>query len=152
MGSARWQPGWWTEERHGSAWERAKEAIRRDWEQTKSDLHLGGHDLHQHADDTVKQAIGKAPLPPAAAPTPHDAARPEGGAWSASMPWDDAEPALSYGYGAREEFGAKHATWNPALEEELRGEWERRIDRDRAPKWTDVQAMVRRGYEARRPA
>jgi hypothetical protein len=34
MGSASWQPKWWTEETHGSAWSHVKEAIKRDWEQT----------------------------------------------------------------------------------------------------------------------
>ena len=38
----------------------AKEALKRDWEQTKSDMPgMEGKDLDQDADDTVKQAIGK---------------------------------------------------------------------------------------------
>lgn len=44
----------------------AKEALKRDWEQTKSDLTGGkkGIDLGQEAGDTVKQATGSKPLPP----------------------------------------------------------------------------------------
>jgi hypothetical protein len=43
----------------------AGEAVKRDWEQTKSDLPgLDGDDLGQDADDTVKQATGKESTPP----------------------------------------------------------------------------------------
>jgi len=42
----------------------AKEALERDWEQTKSDLPgLDGKDLDQDVDDTVKQATGNEPVP-----------------------------------------------------------------------------------------
>ncbi len=38
----------------------AKEALQRDWEQTKSDIPgLDGTDLDQDVSDTVKQATGK---------------------------------------------------------------------------------------------
>jgi hypothetical protein len=44
--------------------DRAKKALDRDWEQTKSDLPgLEGKDLDQDVDDTVKQAAGKEPVP-----------------------------------------------------------------------------------------
>ena len=43
-----------------------KEALKRDVEQTKSDIPgVEGKDLDQDVDDTVKQAIGKEPVPPA---------------------------------------------------------------------------------------
>ena len=43
----------------------AKEALERDWEQTKSDLPgLEGKDLDQDVDDTIKQATGSDPVPP----------------------------------------------------------------------------------------
>lgn len=47
-----------------------KEALKRDWEQTKSDLtgHKKGQDLDQNVGDTVKQATGKEPLPPRGEP------------------------------------------------------------------------------------
>jgi len=42
-----------------------KEALKRDLEQTKSDMPgVEGKDLDQDVDDTVKQAIGKEPVPP----------------------------------------------------------------------------------------
>ena len=49
----------------GDTAERAKEALERDWEQTKHDLPgMEGKDLDQDASDTVKQATGKEPIPP----------------------------------------------------------------------------------------
>ena len=40
----------------------AKEALKNDWEQTKSDLPgVDGKDMDQDVDDTVKQAAGKEP-------------------------------------------------------------------------------------------
>ena len=42
-----------------------KEALKRDLEQTKSDLGIkGAQDLNQDVGDTVKQATGKEPVPP----------------------------------------------------------------------------------------
>jgi hypothetical protein len=42
----------------------AKEALERDWEQTKSDMPgMEGKDLDQDVDDTVKQAAGKERVP-----------------------------------------------------------------------------------------
>lgn len=43
-------------------WERIKQALQRDWEQTKFDLGLdGGQDVRQDLSDTVKQAVGAQP-------------------------------------------------------------------------------------------
>ena len=45
---------------------KVKEAMERDWEQTKSDVtgDRKGKDLDQDVDDTIKQAAGKEPVPP----------------------------------------------------------------------------------------
>lgn len=48
----------------------AKEALKRDLEQTKHDLPgMEGRDLDQDATDTVKQAAGKDPVPQDNEPT-----------------------------------------------------------------------------------
>jgi hypothetical protein len=48
---------------------KAKEALERDLEQTKADMPgVEGRDLDQNVDDTVKQAMGKEPVPPADTP------------------------------------------------------------------------------------
>ena len=42
----------------------AKEALKRDWEQTKSDMPgMEGKDLDQDAHESVKQAAGAEPVP-----------------------------------------------------------------------------------------
>ena len=47
----------------------AKEALKRDVEQTKADMPgVEGKDLDQDVTDTVKQAMGKEPVPPADQP------------------------------------------------------------------------------------
>lgn len=56
-------PPWWSE-KHNSAWDHAKQALRRDWEQTKADFTANsGVQLNQTAADTVMQATGTAAVP-----------------------------------------------------------------------------------------
>jgi hypothetical protein len=141
MGVARWQPKWWTTE-HASSWERIRDAMKRDWEQTKNDLGAGGRDLDQDVDDTVKQAAGKQPIPPVA-----QANAPGGG--DGRLPWDDAEPALAYGYGAAHKYGGQ-AAWDDRVESDLRSEWETGQSSGLGRKWEDVKSLVRRGYERAR--
>ena len=73
------RPQWWND-KHTSTWDRVKEALRRDWEQTKNDFSSeSGADLNQDVGDTVKQATGAEALPPPAMKTrpddPMDAAK-----------------------------------------------------------------------------
>lgn len=73
------RPQWWSD-KHTSTWDRVKEALRRDWEQTKNDFSSeSGADLNQGVGDTVKQATGAEALPPPAMKTrpddPMDAAK-----------------------------------------------------------------------------
>jgi hypothetical protein len=44
-----------------SIWTRVLEALRRDWLQTKHDLHVGGDELHLRISDTIEMATGKRP-------------------------------------------------------------------------------------------
>jgi hypothetical protein len=137
MGTMRWQPAWWNEA-HANAWERVKEAMRRDWEQTKHDLHLkGGHELNQAMADTVKQAAGKEPMPPI------DRANPP----KVIGEWNDDELPLEYGYSARNHYGPDR-NWSEEMERALRREWEA----GRAPSrrgWDEVRDAVRHGYESK---
>lgn len=136
--STTWHPSWWNDS-HVSAWERIKEAIRRDWEQTKHDLHLsGGHELNQGVEDTLKQAANQQAIPPDDRPNPP----------KVIGSWDDVEVPLGYGYGARQRYGAEHPAWNDGVEKTLRTEWE--LGRAQAaPGWDDVKGWVRHGYEYR---
>jgi hypothetical protein len=58
------RPAWWNDA-YTSDWDRVKEALRRDWEQTKADFSIGhAVELNQNAADTIKQAVGNEPVPP----------------------------------------------------------------------------------------
>ena len=124
------QPGWWTPN-EGSAWDRAREALRRDWDQTRHDFGSRyGQDLNQELTDTLRQAVGSEPIPP-----PH-VANSEGA-------WSD-EAAVRYGYGAGlspnyRDFKA----WNHELESQLKKDWEA-MDSHRP--WEDVRLAVRYGW------
>lgn len=145
MGSATFQPKWWTE-KHGSQWENVKDALKRDWEQTKSDLHLGGRDLNQDVGDTLKQAAGAEPIPESNA-----RGTAKGSDRGVDFGWDDAEQPLMYGVGAREQYGTTHDEWNDTLETSLRNDWDGAgagggVKR----KWDEVKNVVRHGYEKAR--
>jgi hypothetical protein len=52
-------------------WERFREALRRDWEQTLHDFSShAGRELNQSLTDTVKQVVGAEPIPPSGRPNP----------------------------------------------------------------------------------
>lgn len=67
-------PVWWTEQ-YNSGWERVREALKRDWEQTKGDLYSGsetGRNLRQTATHTIKQALGLESMPLPHQPNPRE--------------------------------------------------------------------------------
>jgi hypothetical protein len=131
-----WQPLWWNETTM-SAWDRVKEALRRDWEQTKHDLGIaGGHELNQTATDTVAQAVNEEMIPMNDGPNPP----------TVIGDWDDVELPLRYGYGARQKYGSEHPIWNEGLDQKLRAEWEANIDPAR-PAWHGARKLVRYGYD-----
>ncbi len=147
MGTATWQPKWWTAEKQ-TGWERVKEAMRRDWEQTKADVNVSSaKELDQDVNDTVKQAVGKDAIPPRNQPNA-PGGTPASGKKS-DVKWDDAEIPLSYGFGAREQYGTEHTAWNDQLEAKLREEWDEGKDKT-GYAWNDVKHVVRRGYEHNR--
>jgi hypothetical protein len=123
-------PRWWTPA-HTSAWDRSKEAFRRDWEQTKHDVSFGkaGIDLDQDVTDTVKQAAGKEPIPP-------------GGVPNEDEEFARLEPAFRFGYGARL-FYVDDPEWNEALETKLRSDWTTFSNE----RWEASNDAVRRGFE-----
>lgn len=134
MGSATFQPKWWSE-KHSSQWENVKEALKRDWEQTKADLHIvGGRDRHQEVADTLKQAAGAEPIP-------------ESNAWGTApgtdFTWDQTEELLMYGVGARQQYGDQYAQWDKQIEAMLRTDWE---NAGRPRHWDEVKNIVRHGY------
>jgi hypothetical protein len=126
-------PSWWNDE-HSSAWERSKEALRRDWEQTKADLGVGGHELNQSVGDTLKQAGGQQATPPGNRPNP---------APINDLAWDEAESSVRYGYGAAIHHASSH--WDEALESRLREDWQTTLT---DTPWVKVKHAVRRGWDS----
>ncbi len=113
-----WHPTWYKPE-YGVHWDRVKEAIRRDWQQTKQDLHMkGGHELSQKGTDTIKQAVGKEDIPSINDPNPQKIIG------DLSGEWERAEGPMEYGYAARRQFGTEHKEWDANLDSDLRKEWE----------------------------
>ena len=130
------RPKWWNQE-HDSAWDRVKDAMKRDWEQTKSDLTGGrkGRDIDQDVDDTVKQAAGKQAIPPATMKNPPDID---------DKDWKRVEEDYRYGVGARRQYGTTYRDWDDRLEGKLKEEW---TDLKSGRTWDEVRSSVRRGWE-----
>jgi hypothetical protein len=124
-------PKWWNDETT-SKWDRTKDAMKRDWEQTKHDVTGGGRDLDQDVDDTVKQAVGRDAIPPMGTPNPE--------------PWDRVEPGVRYGYGAAGHY-ADQKDWNDGIEAKLREEWN---DLKTGRTWDEIKSAVRRGWDKAR--
>lgn len=113
--------------------------MKRDWEQTKADVHAGGRDIGQNVGDTVKQMAGKEEVPNS-----------KSLGSDRRLGWDDVETPIMYGYGAREQYGAQHNAWNDGLESTLRSEWDTDGKTRTGRTWDEVKAHVRRGYERSR--
>ena len=121
-------PDWWNED-HDSAWERAREAFRRDWDQTKHDFGGDEPDTHQKIRNTVKQATGKEPIPPRRQPV-----------------YEDVEPAYRFGYGARAQFGDEYSDWNDELESRLKHDWDN-LSTSRKENWERDRRAIRHGWD-----
>ncbi len=130
-----WKAQYWKDEPHGASWNRVKEALKRDWSQTKSDFNAGGKDLKQNLPDTVKQATGAEPIPASGAPNPATAAS-----------WNAAETGMRYGVGARQQYGLQYPRWNDDLERRLGTEWDE--DKTGRP-FSAVREDVRRGWDSK---
>jgi hypothetical protein len=120
------KPTWWNQE-DDSAWNRVKEAFRRDWEQTKHDWGGKAPDLKQDVNDTVAQAAGKKPIPPPFQPN-----------------FDEMEPAYRFGYDARRHYGKQYTQWNDQLEADLRRDWQAAYAN---MDWDRYNTGVRRGWD-----
>jgi hypothetical protein len=131
-------PSWWNDS-HTSGWDRTKEALRRDWEQTKADLSKGGHELNQDVGDTVKQASGKQAIPGRDVPNPTD---------YDELEFSNAEPAMRYGYGARSYYG--DSEWNDDVETKLRSDWE--SAGNSGSTWERIKHAVRKGWNSAKRA
>ena len=127
-------PKWWNDQ-HTSAWDRVKAAMKRDWEQTKSDVgSKKARDLDQDVGDTVKQMAGKQPIPPGNQPNPEGMGKGDR--------WESVEDDYRYGVGARQQYG--NEDWNDRVESKLKEEWN---DLRTGRTWDEVKSRVRRGWD-----
>lgn len=119
-----------------TAWDRIKEALRRDWEQTKHELGARtGHELNQNIGDTLKQAAGKEPIPYDDRPNPP----------VVIDTWESAERPIQFGYEASVLFRDTHPEWSHELDSILFTRWRTLHANDRP--WDEVRNYVRHGFE-----
>jgi hypothetical protein len=121
-------PKWWNEE-NDSAWDHVKEAMKRDWDQTKHDFGGDEPDTDQNVNNTVRQASGKEAIPPRREPT-----------------YEELEPAYRFGYGARSKYGTNYPDWDAELETNLKRDWET-IAPERKQTWMQDRAAIRYGWD-----
>ena len=121
-------PDWWNHD-YDSAWDRVKEALKRDWDQTKRQFGGDEPDTNQKIGNTLRQAEGSEPIPPRKHPV-----------------YEEVESAHRFGFGARSKYGSKYNTWDEDLEIELKREWET-IEPKRRQTWMQDRAAIRYGWE-----
>jgi hypothetical protein len=120
-------PKWWTAE-NDSSWSHVKEAMRRDWDQTKHDFGGNQPNLNQNIGNTMRQAAGTETIPAPGEPS-----------------YDQVEPAYRYGYAARSQYGKQYADWDDA-EAILKKEWEE-LEPTHRQTWMQDRAAIRYGWE-----
>ncbi len=133
-----WNAPYWSNEKHGNAWDRVKEAFKRDWEQTKADVSSGGKELNQQVSDTVKQAAGTEPIPKGDRPNP---------ATEVKATWYDVEPAFRYGVASREQYSQSYQAWDDSLETKLSSEWD---EKKTGKPFKDVKPYVRHAWDEKK--
>jgi hypothetical protein len=121
-------PKWWTQE-NDSVWGRVKEAMKRDWDQTKHDFGGDEPNTNQKIGNTVSQARGTETIPPRHVPT-----------------YEEAEPAYRFGHGARSIYGDEYPVWDDDLEVTLKRDWED-IAPERKQTWMQDRAAIRYGWD-----
>jgi hypothetical protein len=124
-------PKWWTKD-NDSAWDRVKEAMKRDWDQTKHDFGGDEPDTNQNIRNTVKQASGTETIPPRHETT-----------------YEEWEPAYRFGYGARQKYGTEYddeLDWDDEMESTLKEDWQS-IAPERKQTWMQDRAAIRYGWD-----
>ncbi len=121
-------PTWWTRE-NDSAWERAKAAFKRDWDQTKHDMGGDEPDTDQNVSNTIRQATGHESIPPRGEPA-----------------FEEVEPAYRFGYGARSFYQDDYPEWDDEVEGQLKAEWQE-LHPERKSKWDEDAEAIRYGWD-----
>jgi hypothetical protein len=134
-------PRWWTDAHH-RAWERVRDSLKREWEtnERRSELHQDVDSATEHTLGETRYASGEPRNVEIdrAAEIPDDDFEP--------ATWEQIEPALRYGAGARQQY-PEYPVWTEDLEAHLRRDWR---EANTAVPWDKVKAQVRRGWETAR--
>jgi hypothetical protein len=131
------QPVWWSVQ-HTVVWEQSLPALRRDFERRAAERRRD-QIKHQGADDPVFQ---DRPVTPRNVDVDHAHAVADDD-WEVATEWDQIEPAVRYGVGARAQY-AHHEGWNEELEQNLRRDWS---EKNEPSSWDKIKRAVRRGFE-----
>lgn len=134
------EPVWWTVE-HTVLWEAHLPSLRADF-QRRAAGHSRAQLAKQGPDDLVFQQGGEAPRN---VDVEHAHAVPDNN-WEVGTEWEQLEPALRYGVGARAQY-PHYPLWTDELEARLRKEWE---ETNEPSTWEKVKRAVRHGFESAR--
>lgn len=122
------KPRWWNT-RHDTAWERARRAIRRDWDSAKGEFEGDRRNLDEDSGQLGSGVIEE-DTPVSDAP--------------------DFENAHRFGVGARLQYGRGNNTWDEPLEDRLREEWAD-AHPDESGSWERFREAVRYGWDYETP-
>lgn len=114
-------PAWWSNE-NTTAWERAKEGMRRDWQQTKQAFDK------ENGQGKGRKSVGAIPVEP--------------------EDFEACEPALRYGYAASLHYDTV-IVWDDALEAKLRAEW---MEQKPPRTWNEAKGDVKHAWASARSA
>ncbi len=130
------EPRWWANQ-HTLAWQQAFVSLRADFDRRAAER---SRDLlkHQGVDDSVHQ---RHPVTPRNVGVEQAQAVPDAD-WELGA-WEQVEPAVRYGVGARAQY-PKHERWSSELEAQLRSDWS---ETNQESSWEKVKHAVRRGFE-----
>ena len=133
----RFEPVWWTVQ-HTVVWEQHRPLLRNEYDRRRTQRHRAEL-TKQGPDDAVIQHhptsprnidVGRAHLV-----MDND--------WEVGTDWEEIEPGLRYGVGARLQY-PDYAGWNDELEARLREEWQKK---HKPTTWEKVKRAVRHGFE-----
>lgn len=136
--SRPFEPEWWSI-RHTTLWQERLPALRADFER-RSDPALPEPLAQLGPNDALVQ---QHPVTPRNVDVDHAHRVPDND-WEVGTHWEQLEPALRFGVGARAQY-LRYERWTEELEQQLRLDWETQ----RGPgAWDEVKASIRRGFEA----
>jgi hypothetical protein len=132
------EPVWWTVQ-HTLVWEEHMPALRASFEQRAGEQNRT-RIASQGPDDAVFQRQAATPRN---VDVEHAYAIADNG-WEVGTSWEQLEPGLRYGVGARAQY-PQHPAWNGEIEALLRDEW---CKANEPSTWEKVKRSVRHGFES----